>query len=211
MENIALKFEFTGAATSITFPNYIGNLGLLSRDHQRDMESHLVRACVESNKTADESLLLSSAFTEVFFVLLASYLREVNRITSNETLDYCTAVADYINRYYERKITLDDLARIAGIHPKYLCHKFSSQMGMPPMQALLQVRMEAAKKLLRNTMLPVSEVAFQVGYMDIAHFSKRFKEITGMSPKEYRKSASSVFHEYKSTYNPLNAVEDTKE
>lgn len=196
MENISLKFEIKSTAPAIVFPNYIGNLGLLSRDHLRDLENHLARACVEANKQGSESLILASAFAEVFFALLVGYLRELKSIASSETNSYCDLVMDYIKRHYDHQITLNDLAKIAGIHPKYLCHKFSSEMGMPPMQAISQVRMEAAKKLLINTTLPVSEVAFRVGYMDIAHFSKRFKELFGISPKDFRKTESSAFHEY---------------
>ena len=54
------------------------------------------------------------------------------------------------------------------------------------MAALTRERIEAAKNLLVNTRLSVSEVGVRVGYPDAYHFSKRFKEIVGMSPKQFR-------------------------
>jgi len=198
MGSLTLKFENRGQSPFF-LPNYLGNLSLLPRDHKRDLENQLARACVEANKSAAESLMLASAFGTVFFVMLVGCLRELDRIEANKSLDNCAAVLDYIKRHYDRQITLDDLSRIAKMHPKYLCHKFAVQMGMPPIQALARERIEAAKRLLRNTTVPISEIALRVGYVDIAHFSKRFRELTGSSPREFRKIESALFREVESS------------
>jgi len=97
-------------------------------------------------------------------------------------------VLKYIKRHYSSRLTLSDLGRIAGLHPRYLCQKFSIEIGVSPIAALARERMEAAKNLLTKTKLPISEIGIQVGYNDIYHFSKRFKSIVGISPEQYRRN-----------------------
>jgi AraC-like DNA-binding protein len=64
---------------------------------------------------------------------------------------------------------------------------FKEQMGVPPIQYILRVKMEKAQELLVQTEESVSEVARQVGFQDYSHFSKQFKKLVGLAPTEYRK------------------------
>lgn len=194
MGNLTLKFTIECEPVLI-FPNHVGNVGLLSRDQQRDLESHLARACVEANKPTNKDSLPSSVFAMAFFVLLVKYLRETEKLAEEKSAGRCDAVMTYIKDHYNLHITLGELAKIAGVHPKYLCRKFALEKGITPMEALTKERMKAAKRLLRNTTLPITEIAIHAGYPSIAHFSKRFKEITGDTPKEFRRTASARFHE----------------
>ena len=194
MGNVTLKFTL-GGEYNLVFPSRIANLALLSRDQRRDMEAQLSRACVEANKPGEDSLLLATSFLHVFFALLISYLKYLDNLSSGTDPDRCLMVQEYIKKHYDRQISLQDLANIAGVHPKYLCQQFSVTTGCPPMQYLSQIRIESAKRLLINTVIPVSEVALRVGYLDIAYFSNRFKQITGKSPSAYRKAKAAEFHQ----------------
>jgi len=73
----------------------------------------------------------------------------------------------------------------------YLRNLFSLFTGISPQQYILQVRMERAKNLLKNISAPIGVIATSVGYTDALQFSKIFKKYAGMSPREYRKTASS--------------------
>ncbi|MNN48651.1 HTH-type transcriptional activator Btr [compost metagenome] len=81
------------------------------------------------------------------------------------------------------------LASNLGLNRKYLSTIFKQATGMPPRQYLLRYRMERACGLLKKGNYTISEVAGSVGYQDALLFSKMFKKMIGISPKNY-KSAS---------------------
>jgi AraC-like DNA-binding protein len=96
----------------------------------------------------------------------------------------------YIHEHYGEEIALPDVANRMLISPNYLSKIFSVEMGKPFSRYLLEYRIEQAKKLLREDFVKVYEVAAKVGYADVVHFSKVFKQITGMSPNKYRNRRS---------------------
>ncbi|MDR0386682.1 MAG: response regulator [Treponema sp.] len=92
----------------------------------------------------------------------------------------------YIHEHYGEEITLPALAGRMLISPNYLSKIFSAEMGKPFSRYLQEYRIEEAKKLLRENFDKVYEVAARVGYADVVHFSKIFKQLTGMSPNRFR-------------------------
>jgi len=201
MEGISFKFDLRENGEGPSFPPLVANLGLLSRIQQRELETYLRKACGEANIDSDESQRLAAALLSVFFILLLRYLADADHLASQHSgLGPCERVMEYIRRHYARQITLDDLAPVAGLEPRYLCRRFSKEMGLPPIAALTRERMSAAKKLLLNTKLPITEIGIRVGYQDTYHFSKRFKEVIGVSPKRFRNMGQQ--------FPPFGAAED---
>jgi len=93
------------------------------------------------------------------------------------------AVRRMITAEPARKIMLSDMARAAGMSVSSLSSRFKKTFGLAPKAYLLQYRMRHAAHLLANRNLTVSEIAAQVGYDDLFHFSKTFKKHFGMSPR----------------------------
>ena len=87
---------------------------------------------------------------------------------------------------YDHDITLSGLAERLYLNPNYLSTLFKNETGTTFTQALLRIRMEKAKELLRTTKLKIYEIGSRVGYADSAHFSRVFKNHENMSPYEYR-------------------------
>ncbi|MBM7582351.1 two-component system response regulator YesN [Caldicoprobacter guelmensis] len=94
----------------------------------------------------------------------------------------------YIRENYNRDITLEDVARSVYISPYYLSHLFKEELNITFLEYLTMVRMEEAKKLLKDTSLSIVAVASQVGYDDASYFSKVFKKYVGVTPAQYRKN-----------------------
>jgi two-component system response regulator YesN len=92
----------------------------------------------------------------------------------------------YIHEHYGEEITLPALANRLLISPNYLSKIFSAEMGKPFSRYLQEYRIGEAKKLLGENFDKVYEIAAKVGYADVVHFSKIFKQFTGMSPNRYR-------------------------
>ncbi|MDN5276704.1 MAG: two-component system, response regulator YesN [Clostridiales bacterium] len=74
------------------------------------------------------------------------------------------------------------------ISPYYLSHLFKEELNITFLEYLTMVRMEEAKKLLKDTSLSIVAIASQVGYEDASYFSKVFKKYVGISPAQYRKN-----------------------
>lgn len=96
-------------------------------------------------------------------------------------------VRDYIRGNLSRRITLDDLAGIAGYSRFHFVRAFKDSIGMPPYAFLVRQRVHAAQEMLRGGDRPIAEIAQQTGFGTHAHFSARFREVAGMTPAEYRR------------------------
>jgi transcriptional regulator GlxA family with amidase domain len=83
-------------------------------------------------------------------------------------------------------VDLGDLARHLEISRRSLNRRFREAAGRTPMRFLQEVRMETASALLRNTNLPIAEIAGRVGYDSAAHFATLYRRLTGQTPSRYR-------------------------
>jgi AraC family transcriptional regulator of arabinose operon len=86
-----------------------------------------------------------------------------------------------------RRISLVDMATMAGMSTPYFCTRFRKAFGLPPMEYLICHRMHHAAHLLGNLELTISEIGSMIGYGDPFHFSKSFKKQFGLSPRDYRR------------------------
>ncbi len=76
--------------------------------------------------------------------------------------------------------------RKTGYNPDYFRRCFVAELGMTPLMYLTKLRIDKAKTLLSQTCLPVCEISTQCGFGDSFWFSKRFRQLTGMTPRCYR-------------------------
>lgn len=96
-------------------------------------------------------------------------------------------VLEYIEANYQDSITLEELAGIAGMNPKYFCRFFNSIIQQTPMNYVNFYRIEQATNLLCSTSLSVTEIGLECGFNDTCHFVKTFKKHKGVTPKQYQK------------------------
>ncbi len=85
-------------------------------------------------------------------------------------------VKKYIEEYYYQDLTLSDLAAIVYVSPYHLAHIYKEEMGTPPIQYLIQCRIDEAKRLLKYTNLTIREIALKVGYPNGIYFNLLFKK-----------------------------------
>lgn len=100
--------------------------------------------------------------------------------------DIVNLIVEYIRQNYMHTIDLGEICSELGFSVSYLAKIFTRQKGMPPTKYIKEYRINVAKQLLKNTQMTISEIGGFVGYPDQFHFSKVFKQETGMSPSEYR-------------------------
>lgn len=83
-------------------------------------------------------------------------------------------------------ITIKEISNYAGGDRTHFGKSFRKAYGMSPVQYLQQLKMNAAKTLLKETEHKLSEIAHSVGYPDLFTYSKAFKKYVGMPPNQYR-------------------------
>ena len=96
------------------------------------------------------------------------------------------ALLDYISKNYGSEISNTLLGELFGYHPNYLNQLFIRYTGKPLHQYLQELRLKKAVTLLQETDLPVSDVALSVGFKDLPHFSRYFKQKIGHTPSYFR-------------------------
>jgi two-component system response regulator YesN len=107
---------------------------------------------------------------------------------NGETLSVIEKVKRYISLHIGDNPGREDLANYVYLNPDYLTRLFKKQTGMTLIGYLQNVRIQYAKDLLMKTDLSVSKIAAQFGYSNFSHFTRAFKEITGVSPTEFKNS-----------------------
>ncbi len=97
-------------------------------------------------------------------------------------------VLSYIEEHYKEHIALEELARIAGMNPKYFCRFFREMSYRTPIDYVNYYRIERACEQLSTTNTTIIEVALNCGYNDISYFIKTFRKYKGLTPKQYLKN-----------------------
>ena len=100
-----------------------------------------------------------------------------------------SSVKKYINEHVEEKITLNQVADIFSISPNYLSILFSKYNDMGFVDYINHAKIERAKLLLSEGTMKVYEISDKLGYESAFYFSRVFKKIEGVSPREYSNSS----------------------
>lgn len=93
---------------------------------------------------------------------------------------------DFIEDNYDKQITLADVARSTHLSVSRLGHVFKEQAGVTIIDYITNVRIEMAKNLLIGTNKTCTEICFEVGYNNQSYFTRTFKELAGLSPRQFR-------------------------
>jgi AraC-like DNA-binding protein len=112
-----------------------------------------------------------------------------NHITSNASAVQMTYNYLYTNYHYD--VTLNALSEYAHQNPTALCRSFKRETGKTIFQSLNEIRIENACKLLIETDLGISHIAYKSGFTTLPHFNKQFRMITGKTPTEFKSGVKS--------------------
>lgn len=98
----------------------------------------------------------------------------------------CIKIKNYIDSHYAQNITLDFLSDLSYINKFHLVHTFTKQIGISPINYVINKRIQEAKNLLGTTSYSIRDIASIVGFSNSSYFSQMFRKATGISPKSYR-------------------------
>jgi transcriptional regulator GlxA family with amidase domain len=86
------------------------------------------------------------------------------------------------------------LARVSGVSEAHFARSFKEAFGLPPHRYLLTRRIERATALLRDTDVPITEVALRTGWKSVGTFGRTFRDVTGESPGDLRAREKAAPH-----------------
>ncbi|MCX7848257.1 MAG: AraC family transcriptional regulator [bacterium] len=133
---------------------------------------------------ADAALQASLTVCELITLLL----QEVHTHSEAPSLDpRLHAVMTHAIDHLHERLSMTDLAKVAGVSAGHLNRLFMKDVGMRAHEWLLKLRMRYASELLHKTHLPIHHIAEQVGYDNAYTFSRAFKHVAGMAPVTYRR------------------------
>jgi two-component system response regulator YesN len=127
---------------------------------------------------------------EKLFILLELIFSEIIRRKTTSERNIMQTVLNYIEKKYEKGITLEEAADYVHLSSNYLSRLFKKEMNVNFIDYVMKRKMDRAKELLDGTDLPVINIAMQLSYDEPNYFSRVFKKVTGMTPSEYRESSN---------------------
>jgi len=136
-------------------------------------------------ETSPSTLERQSRLLETLALLVARYAdsSRVEQVVRREQTGV-RRVRQYLDTYYGENVSLDDLARLAGLSPFHLSRVFAREVGLPPHTYLTGVRVDHAKRLLLAGH-PAATAARETGFVDQSHLTRHFKRIVGVTPGQY--------------------------
>lgn len=174
------KFDFARKAIKLKVFDY-----LTKPVDFAELERIFIQLCEISDKENEERLQM-----------IRNKISELEQVPVNIGLEESSVgpivekVLDYVKHHYAENITLFTLAEKVYVHPVYLSKLFKEKTGINFIDYLTKVRIDRAKVLLNDVAFRIYDISEMVGYTSPRHFSKIFKNITNLTPKEYRQKWS---------------------
>ena len=105
----------------------------------------------------------------------------------SQALNRISEVTAHLEESYAEPVTLGQLARIAHMSQSTLQRAFRKALHVSPIDYLIRLRVHKAADLLRTQEISVTEAAFRAGFLDSNYFSRQFRQVMGVSPRELRR------------------------
>lgn len=141
----------------------------------------------EEQRPGFENIL--QALTAVITHQLIRGLLDISQPASSITEKFeVQNIIEYLHQHFGEKLTIKQLAQLANMSESNFIRVFKQETGLAPMEFLIALRLEKARKLLRNSHKTVTEVALQCGFNSSSHFSTCFRKHHGLSPSQYQLS-----------------------
>ncbi len=153
------------------------------RDLRVKMEEELKYIVTHS----DESIYHLIGHLYVFFdYFLRSTVSSIPKSSGKLQDYYINGAISYIEQNFQNDIAVSDIAGYCGINRSYFGKIFKQAIGQTPQEFLMNYRMIKSTELLKYTQMSIGEISKAVGYDNQLHFSRAFKKIFNLSPRDWR-------------------------
>lgn len=145
---------------------------------------------IEAHKPMRSSELTLMGYL-YFFLSKLTEIAEENAFSGrneNRKEHYVKKAIELIAMNYSRNISISEIAAFVGLDRSYFCSIFKDTMSLSPQEFLIRFRINKACELMKSNMLTIGDISRSVGYTDPLQFSKVFKKLKGLAPREYRRT-----------------------
>lgn len=143
-------------------------------------------ALLELNENFEKKAGNNYTYISYLYIIFSYMVKIEKESTDLDTQRYLEEAISYINNNYIYDIKIIDVAKYIGIDRTYLYKIFINGKRISPQQYLIERRLQAACRYLRETKMMVTEIAYSCGFKDSPSFNKHFKRRYGITPSEYR-------------------------
>ncbi|MHB8253504.1 MAG: helix-turn-helix domain-containing protein [Acidiferrobacter sp.] len=158
----------------------------------QDNNRELFRACRElASAIENEATILEQQSRLAICVqLLLTRYAERRPLPSSAIGTHYTVcrVAEYLRAHFDKAVAIDELCAVANLSRFHLLHVFKKKYNVPPHAYQILLRVERARALLRAG-VPLSDIAFSIGFADQSHFTRHFRQVMGTTPARYAQTA----------------------
>ena len=153
-------------------------------------ELNRIFAAADTKPDAYEMLIKSSLY-RIFSILLPNCDPKVpdgKREANSDKMENIKRALEYIHKNFNRKIRINDLARLSNMSEGHFCRFFKRLVRKTPVEYINYYRVNRAVKLLENEDAKIIEIAMDVGFDSFSYFISMFKRYMKCTPSQYRKS-----------------------
>ncbi|NQT58745.1 MAG: response regulator [Bacteroidetes bacterium] len=161
---------------TLSISNFVGNYSLNSETGSFVAEIGMIT-----------NLSSVQAVKDWISILLQDAIKHFQRSVSEQPL-IIRKTMKYIEKHYNKHISLAELADCASLSLNYFSNIFKQSTGKTVLEYITCRRMLEAKRLLKNTLLNISEISYELGYVNPRYFSEVFARCENMTPSQYRKT-----------------------
>jgi AraC family transcriptional regulator len=129
---------------------------------------------------------LESASTALAVRLLERYAEQSAPTRGQLSPAQLARIDDYLHGHLDGRVSLQGMADLVGMSPYAFHRAFKATQGLPPLRYSLQLRMRRARALVEGTRKPIGEIAAEVGFAELAHFTNTFRKHWGVAPSRLR-------------------------
>lgn len=182
---------------------YSGMQTKLTTIHAIELLTFLARAAINAGagvyamyNLTDQAfcrLMDARSISQISFLLGRSVEDAINLldiVEADETTTFIRQSIYYIHQHYTENISLEDVSENVHLSPSYFSSLFKEKTSISFTSYVNQLKIERAKKLLKKTDMTLVDIAMSLGFCSQSYFSSVFKKHVGMSPKQYRYTAS---------------------
>ncbi|MDD4700071.1 MAG: AraC family transcriptional regulator [Oscillospiraceae bacterium] len=168
--------------------------GYLKNDGDTELSKIIdeIFSILKNSEEFSEMLIYSVLYKFFYHIFNNNYILDTKLLTNkvHNQIKTLHELIDWIESNYSSNITLEDLAKVSGMSPKYLCHFFKLYTSHTPIDYVNFYRIECACNELKTNDFSITDIAFRCGFNDLSYFIKTFKKYKGVSPKQYIKQVA---------------------
>lgn len=172
----------------IAFPKHPFKYGLYHfKDYEREFYRILQAMMIESKRDHYYSMTINDYYINILMLKLQNLMQSKLKQKPDTILSPSVTLAkNYIDSHFSRTITLEKLEQHSHISRFHLSHLFKKELGISPINYLIDIRLRNACDLLKTTGMTITQIAQSSGFNSASYFTNKFKEVYRVTPTDYR-------------------------